>query len=145
MLHVGQVKFTPGEISTRGEAFLRYTYLSPRAENWKFYLRVKWIFWAFWMIFYMFSFYKNTDIPITDKMSLISYKLEKKKIAVLVMTNIVFFGRENQVDNLFSFSFLIAESQIQEFFFLFFIIRLQQRWKSVKNSLQSIYCFFSHF
>ena len=35
------------------------------------------------------------------------------------MTNIVFFGRENQLDNLFSFSFLIAESQIQEFFFSF--------------------------
>ena len=36
------------------------------------------------MIFYMFSFYKNTDILITDKRSVISYKLEKKKIAVLV-------------------------------------------------------------
>ena len=36
------------------------------------------------MIFYMFSFYKNTDILITDKRSVISYKLEKKKIVVLV-------------------------------------------------------------
>ena len=32
----------------------------------------------------MFSFYKNTDILITDKRSVISYKLEKKKIAVLI-------------------------------------------------------------
>ena len=36
------------------------------------------------MIFYMFSFYKNTDILITDKRSVISCKLEKKKIAVLI-------------------------------------------------------------
>ena len=33
-------------------------------------------------------------------------------MAVLVMTNIVFFARENQVDNLFTLSFLITESQI---------------------------------
>ena len=35
----------------------------------------------------MFSFYKNTDILITGKSSMlseISYKLEKKKIAVLI-------------------------------------------------------------
>ena len=31
-----------------------------------------------------FSFYKNTDILITGKRSVISYKLEKKKIAVLI-------------------------------------------------------------
>ena len=30
MLHVGEVKFTPAW------EFLRYTYLSPRAENWNF-------------------------------------------------------------------------------------------------------------
>ena len=36
------------------------------------------------MIFYMLSFYKNTDILINDKRSAISYKVEKKKIAVLI-------------------------------------------------------------
>ena len=42
------------------------------------------IFRSFFMIFYMFSFYKNKDILITDKRSVISYKLEIKKIAVLI-------------------------------------------------------------
>ena len=38
------------------------------------------------MMFYMFSFYKNTDILITDKRSVINYKLEKNKIAVLIVS-----------------------------------------------------------
>ena len=38
---------------------------------------------------------------------------------LLVMTNIVFFGCENQVDNL-PLVFLIAESQIQQFFLFFY-------------------------
>ena len=32
----------------------------------------------------MFSFYENTNILITDKRSVISYKLEKKKKSVLI-------------------------------------------------------------
>ena len=36
------------------------------------------------MIFYMFSFYENTGILITNERSVISYKLGKKKIAVLI-------------------------------------------------------------
>ena len=36
------------------------------------------------MMFYMFSLYKNTDILIIDKRSVISYTLEKKKIAVVI-------------------------------------------------------------
>ena len=36
------------------------------------------------MILYMFSFYKNADIQITDKISAIGYKLDKKKIDVLI-------------------------------------------------------------
>ena len=36
------------------------------------------------MVFYMFSFYKNADILITGKRSVMSYKVEKKKIAVLI-------------------------------------------------------------
>ena len=40
------------------------------------------------MIFYMFLFYKNTDILITDKKSEISYKLEKKKKIVVLIDSI---------------------------------------------------------
>ena len=36
------------------------------------------------MIFELFSFYEHTDILITAKRSVISYKLEKKKMAVLI-------------------------------------------------------------
>ena len=57
MLHVGEVKFNLGWVffwDTR--AF----YLGLKSEN--FDPRVKWIFWSFCMIFWMFSFYENTDI-----------------------------------------------------------------------------------
>ena len=43
-------------------------HLRSKTEN--FHPKVKWIFWPFCMIFYMFSFYKNTDI-------LISYNWQK--------------------------------------------------------------------
>ena len=78
MLHVGEVKFTPGWI------FFEITYLSPWAENWKFPPRDEIDILTFLHDIYMFWFYKNTDILITDKRSVISYKLEKKKIAVLI-------------------------------------------------------------
>ena len=74
MLHVDEVKFTPGGIFF-GDT--RTFHLGLKTEN--FHPGVKWIFWPFCMIFYMFSFYKNTDILITDKRSVISYKLEKKE------------------------------------------------------------------
>ena len=78
MLHVDEVKFTPGGFFLDTRTF----YLGLKTEN--FHSEVKWIFWPFWMIFYMFSFYENTNILITDKRSVISYKLEKKKKSVLI-------------------------------------------------------------
>ena len=73
-------KSPPGWDFTLGGFFWRYTYFSLRAENWKFPPYGEMDVWPFCMIFYMFSFYKNTDILITDKRSVISCKLEKKKI-----------------------------------------------------------------
>ena len=71
MLHVGEVKFTLGWNFNLGWIFFWDTgtfHLRSKTEN--FHPKVKWIFWPFCMIFYMFSFYKNTDI-------LISYNWQK--------------------------------------------------------------------
>ena len=64
----------------------RTFHLELRTEN--FHPGVKWIFWTFCMIFYMFSIYKNKYILISYNWQKISgkwyYKLEKKKIALLI-------------------------------------------------------------
>ena len=71
MLHVGEVKFTPGvKFQPRVNFFwdTRTFQLGMKTEN--VHRGVKWIFWPFCMIFYMFSFYKNADV-------LISYNWQK--------------------------------------------------------------------
>ena len=50
--------------SLRGEFFLRYTYLSPRAENWKFPLRGEMDILTFLHVLNVFI--KNTD-EVSDK------------------------------------------------------------------------------
>ena len=80
MLHVGEMRFTPVWNFNPGWIFFRDTrtfHLGLETEN--FHPGVKWISWPFYMIFYLLSFYKNTDILITDNRSVISYRLGKKE------------------------------------------------------------------
>ena len=72
MLHVGEVEFTPGSI------FL-FEIQVPFTSGWK--LKISTPGWNgyFDVSAWHFSFYKNTDILITDQRSVVSCKLEKKE------------------------------------------------------------------
>ena len=83
LLHIFRTSFPKRHVTRRrGEIQLflstRTFNLGLKTEN--FDPRVKWISWPFCMIFYMFHFIKYRYF----KRSVISFKLEKKKIAVFI-------------------------------------------------------------